>query len=44
MKTWSCAWAACEERLEILKKEYLPGMAKEHGVSKEFCAALKARL
>ena len=38
---WSPACAACEERLEILKKEYLPGLAREHGLSKEFCNALK---
>ena len=39
--TRSYACAACEERLEILKKEYLPALAREHGISKEFCAALK---
>jgi hypothetical protein len=32
---------ACEEQLETLKREYLPTLAKEHGVQKELCTALR---
>ena len=36
-----CSCAACEEQLELLKREYLPRLAREHGITEEFCNAVK---
>ena len=36
-----CSCTACEEQLELLKREYLPRLAREHGITEEFCSAVK---
>ena len=35
--------AACEEQLTLLKRDFLPNLAREHGLEADFASACKVR-
>ena len=35
--------AACEEQLALLKRDFFPSLAREHGLQADFASACKVR-